>query len=377
MKVLLLTFPFSYSHGSILQSYALYRRLKQEGHDVTVLNRQWPPLAMTQIVKRCVKNLINRLKGVYHGEIFSTERVSPFITQRLNTFVNTEFGEDLLVISDPQQFKSIDFNQYHAVIVGSDQTWRPKYVPCVEDFYLGFVPKDSKCKRISYAPSFGTDDNEYSNELRIICKELINRFTAVSVREQGGVALCKQLFDVSATIVLDPTMLFDAKFYSSLILQEQQQRTIRQPLIATYILDKNESKRHIVEQIATQTGMEVIEVNGATEDYNAPIKSRIAPSISQWLHGFDVAKFIIVDSFHAMVFAILFNKPFVVLANRRRGLSRFESLLSLLGLQERLIDVEHEDINPLSLSEINWSMVNNIIDEMRMYSFAFLDNALN
>ena len=63
----------------------------------------------------------------------------------------------------------------------------------------------------------------------------------------------------------------------------------------------------------------------------------IQPSVEQWLRGFYDAKFVVTDSFHACVFSILFNKPFIVVGNENRGLSRFKSLLKMTKQEFRLI----------------------------------------
>ena len=67
------------------------------------------------------------------------------------------------------------------------------------------------------------------------------------------------------------------------------------------------------------------------------------------------ADIVITDSFHACVFSILFNKPFVVLGNKKRGMSRFTSLLKLFGLEDRLVSSMDEIAQ---LGEIDWAQVN-------------------
>lgn len=98
-----------------------------------------------------------------------------------------------------------------------------------------------------------------------------------------------------------------------------------------------------------------------------------SPPLEQWLRGFREAEFIITDSFHATVFSIIFNKPFVVYANKGRGAARFMSLLSLFGLEDRLI-FKSKDLDGLTLNSIDYDRVNKKIDYLRSKSLVFLKN---
>ena len=95
----------------------------------------------------------------------------------------------------------------------------------------------------------------------------------------------------------------------------------------------------------------------------------ILPSIESWLKGFDVAKYVITDSFHGTVFSIIFNIPFVSVANNRRGLSRFHSLLSIFNLEDRLVTPESE-VNEISTPD--WGVINQIKKDWQEKSINYL-----
>ena len=85
----------------------------------------------------------------------------------------------------------------------------------------------------------------------------------------------------------------------------------------------------------------------------------IMPSIEGWIKGFSDADFVVTDSFHGTVFSILFNKPFVTLLNSDRGASRFYSILSEFGLEDRLVAAYDETrIDALLSHEIDYQQVN-------------------
>lgn len=93
------------------------------------------------------------------------------------------------------------------------------------------------------------------------------------------------------------------------------------------------------------------------------------PSIEKWLQGFIDAKLVVTDSFHACVFSIIFNKPFIVLGNHERGNARFDSLLKLFNLQDNLV----VNLDSYSLERILSSRIENKkIEDLRNKSIQFL-----
>ena len=91
------------------------------------------------------------------------------------------------------------------------------------------------------------------------------------------------------------------------------------------------------------------------ENPTASIEDRIQKPVELWLNGFREAKYVITDSFHACVFSMIFNKPFAVLPNNFRGLSRFETLLKTFGLDDRVVKN-----NVIPNSYINWELLNKV-----------------
>src|SRR5690606_19965537 len=110
------------------------------------------------------------------------------------------------VASDLQLREHFRNNRYDAVIVGSDQTWRPRYSPNIYNYFLDFL-RDENVRRIAYASSFGTDKWEYNDKQTDRCSKLAKEFDMISVREKSGVDLCIRHLGVEALAVLDPTLL--------------------------------------------------------------------------------------------------------------------------------------------------------------------------
>lgn len=109
-------------------------------------------------------------------------------------------------------------------------------------------------------------------------------------------------------------------------------------------------------------------MNSKVENKKAPLQERIQPSVEQWLRGFYDAEFVVTDSFHACVFSILFNKPFIAIENEDRGTSRFTSLLSMFGLKDRLIT----DGTTFRFNEGNDANANKKLYSLRQKSMGFI-----
>jgi hypothetical protein len=146
-----------------------------------------------------------------------------------------------------------------------------------------------------------------------------------------------------------------------------------------YILDKNEDKSAIVNSVADQFKLDPFSVmpkRSFSEPGRKDINDCVFPPVEEWIRGFLDAEFVITDSFHGTVFSILFNKPFIAIANKNRGLTRFESLLKLFQLENRLV-FSSEAFNYDSLEEIDWQKTNTILKQERERSMQFLKKYLS
>lgn len=369
-KVALIIFPLHDSHGCILQTFALKERLKDLSESADVIDIQWQ-IKPSDRWRRTIKNSLKKILRRYKGKINYDGVVHPNKMELLNLFIDEYLRKNLISIYNDRSLKKIAWNQYDAVVVGSDQTWRPQYVPNIFHYYLDFLPINFNGKRVSYAASFGTDEWEYDSVQETICKELISRFDGVSVREDSGVNLCRNHFGKESVSVLDPTLLFNGSYY---IERLKLQQTCKD-FVAAYWLDITPGKNSIADYLSKLFDLPVIEVNQIKE---SKAKDNIQPTVSieTWLQKSLSARFVVVDSFHAMVFAILFHKNFLVLGNKERGLSRFESLLDKLSLSDRLVTSSSDISEKLIYKEIDWNEIERKLQELRNNSLVFLKEAV-
>lgn len=339
MKIGILTLPLHTNYGGILQAYALQTVLERMGHQVVVLNYKkenrlplWKlPLSYT---KRIIYKYIFRRNDIRVFTEYHQKRESAIISQHIQRFIDKYIHS-----YDVKSFQRLRESDFDAIVVGSDQVWRPKYFTYlfnskIEDAFLLFAQKWN-LKRISYAASFGTDKWEYTIEETKVCAELLKFFDLVTVREESAVKLCKDKLGVDAFHVLDPTMLLSKDDYIKLFDVANTPKSNGNLL--TYILDDNSDKTELINQISKEKGLIPFRVNSQIEGDHICTNDRIHPSVETWLRGFYDAEFIVTDSFHACVFSIIFGKPFVVIGNEERGMARFKSLLNMFGLEDCLI----------------------------------------
>lgn len=356
MNIGIVTQPLANNYGGILQNYALQKVLIKLGHVPMTIDFQTKPISWGRY-------MIALIKAAIAFFIPSKRRPLParYVNRRLkinDIFVNNHIHKTRPV--DVYCEKLIDEYGFDALIVGSDQVWRPKYNQCLEDMYLNFASSRNVIK-ISYAASFGVDDWEYDSKQERDCCELIKSFNAVSVRESSGVMLCKNHLRTDAVEALDPTLLLEKDEYEELCSAVPVQS--RNVLLA-YVLDLSPEKHKYINRLAKKLALEPI-------IYRAD--SRASLTIQEWVAMFRDAKFTVTDSFHGTVFSIIFNKPFISLSNSKRGQARFYDLLEKLDLQERLIVSLGEEC---PLGEIAWNCVNKTLSLLREKSYKYLSENL-
>lgn len=370
MKIGIITLPLHINYGGILQNFALQKVLNRMGHEVYTIEKEKKlllPLKKRYLAytKRILKRYILRKQCEIFFEKEEQKR-NHIISKKIRTFV-----EQNIQIKKYDHFNSIKENEYDAIIVGSDQIWRPKYFKDIKNAFLAFAQKWNII-RIAYAASFGTDVWEYNKIKTKQCKKLISLFNAVSVRESQGVMFCKKYFNTEALHVLDPTFLISKEEYIKIFTDSNTPKSEGNLLV--YFLDESVEKDNIAKHIANKKQLKLFLANRSLNKKINPI-NRIQPSVEEWLRGFYDADFVITDSFHACVFSIIFQKPFLVYGNQERGLSRITSLLSLFHLNDRMI----KNINDLDHAlnhEIDWNKINNILKEKKEESFNFLQTHL-
>lgn len=332
-KITILTQHLLCNYGGFLQNFALQQILGKMGYDVVTIDylRTMNSSPLWRCVLSWCKTLLLCFLGKHRKFIQYSSRGE-----------RKEWAEDFVkkwIKTTPKcyKYKPELLKDSDAVIVGSDQVWRPKYNHKIEDLFLQFAEK-LPIKRIAYAASFGVDEWEFPPEKTRICSMLVKKFDAISVREESGLSLCKEHLGVDATWVLDPTFLLTKDDYLAVCKNIPK---IKEKILVAYVLDLNPSIREECELMAKELNLYLRLVQASS---NASL------TVPEWLAMFRDASYVVTDSFHGTVFSIIFGKEFKCLYNQDRGAARFESLLKLYNSGK--------------------------LEEMRRFSLNWLKNAL-
>jgi len=363
MKVGILTFPNSRSYGAALQMFALYQVCRDLGYEAEIINyynlwmKQEKHMSIGQGENQKILWLKRKIYDLIH--IVMKHRFARFERQM------QKYPQQAIL--DPKQLLSVA-GRYGAVICGSDQVWNPNITNRDLSFFLDFCGADTS--RISYAPSFGVEDlaEEYKDKV----SAQLRLFDHLSVREEAGKQLIREISDLDSELVLDPTFLLDAKQWQA---YENVHSQARGEYILYYTVHSSHTLwKHCLE-LAKKTNMKILRIgsNVISKQFKkmdgVEYVSDIGPA--QWLYLVRNASYVVTNSFHGTAFAINYRKNFYVEFSSATN-SRLSNIVKLLGLEDRVL-LENADIIPAS---IDYTKTEKALTELKDRSVTFLDEAL-
>lgn len=342
MKIALLNLPFDNNYGGNLQRYALYTALTRMGYDITYIylcripKLKWylKPYSYTKriILHYFLGRNIHLNEEKYVTDIFLQKNEDAYgFMHKYMKHTSPCYGVKDIVKECNSKFD--------AYVVGSDQVWRPvmaRYIG-VENYFLKFT-KNENVKRIAYAVSLGTDKVEFSPHLINRLSAYYSNFDKVSVREDSALDILKtiQMTNPQPEHLLDPTFLLEAIDYETIITQGNTYNKTEGKIFC-YILDMTEEKSQIIKKKARKLRTGVV-IHRLDKDFT---------TIPQWLANIRDAKYVITDSYHGLVFSIIFKKEYLCLYNTSRGNSRFESLFRLLSINNQNNEIDYTKLELL------------------------------
>ncbi len=255
-------------------------------------------------------------------------------------------------------------NEFSYFVVGSDQVWNPDYTKCSPIYFLRFTNKN---KRIAYAPSFSV--SEIPDKSIDKYKNWISDFKYLSVREEDGARLIKELTGINAPVLVDPTMLLTSDQWK-LIANKASNKPNNEYIVTYFLGGVDETQQTEYSSFAKINNYSMINL-GDIKD-----KETYETGPSEFIDYIKDASLILTDSFHGVVFSILFKRPFVVY--KRRGkeqmYARIETLLDTFSLKDR----EYKNISfDKSIFQIDFEHVDDVLKKERQRSFNFLKKGFN
>jgi hypothetical protein len=248
--------------------------------------------------------------------------------------------------------------QADAYICGSDQIWAGD-----DAFYLSFAP--SNALKIAYAPSFG-GMTTFPKEKELRMRELIGKLDKVGMREQSGVDVCRRLGIASAVKVVDPTLLLNKEDYQKISITA----TINKPYAFVYLLGNPiDISISEISKYVKSKGLEMVYVASQQRIDKHP---KIEPTINEWLGYISNADLVITNSFHCVVFSLIFHRRFISIPlsdGCRRMNTRIEEILNETHLKQC---IAYGDLNNIDLDKIDFKKFEEYKERQQSYSKQFL-----
>lgn len=384
-KIGLAVVTYVKNYGSFLQSFATQQTIRSLGYDTEVINIEGINTEIKKarkkyFLKRCLN--INELKSyavTIHGLVKG--KLDKDYAQAIKTRndIFDRFRKEHFTFSSVSntwdEMREM-CQQYAAVVVGSDQLWRP--VNIEGDFYtLNFVPKE--INKVAYSTSFGVSCLPKKTAEK--AKKFLKRIDSLSVREVSGQKLVKELIGKDIPVVCDPTMLLTAEEWEKYI---DNKSIINDPYILCYFLGSNEEYLKFARRMKQKKGMKVVGLvhcagyNKHVDVYMDETPFNVGPL--EFINLIKYADYVLTDSFHCCVFSILLKKDFFAFKrfadnDEMSTNDRLVTLFDWAGINGRLLK-GNEEITDALFSDIDYESVMYRLQEKRETSMKYLTEAL-
>lgn len=374
MTIAIATYAYSdRNYGQILQAYALQKYLENCGYQVYIINyipsnREYRigPNSLKQKLKYIVKNL--PLLKLY---FIRKENKRRHIEQQTNNRNFSDFKTKYIHYSERKYTLIKELRQNPPIadyyITGSDQVWA-RCVPNPYPYLLQFVDSPNK---LSYAASFGRSQLETYE--RPIFKEELQKYRKIGVREVSGVKICNSLNLPNCQFTPDPTVLLKPLEWKQLLTPGSLFKTQKKKIfIYSCYLRRDE----LIGKFVGLNDYEII-----IEDVINNDKDIANLSIEDWIKAIYEADYVISNSFHATMFCLYLNTPFVTYQYIGAGSkmnTRLESILNQMGLMHHFVNpsTKLDAIFNILNEQINWKPINHKLNEIRDIGYKFLQDGL-
>ncbi|MFC7292945.1 polysaccharide pyruvyl transferase family protein [Hirschia litorea] len=380
MRIGILTYHFSENFGALMQAYGLRQWLVEQGHDADFIN--YHPRYVEEggsfVNIYSPKQFKANLKIAFL--IYSRIRKS-LVGNKKQLKLFAEFHRDVLGVTGSrlETLKELEnyllnpIHKFDAIICGSDQIWNPSDQRGLDPAYFAAISDSDIGKRIMYAPSFGRAslDPIYNETVATY----VNSIDGLSVREESGVKILKDITGRDADCVPDPAILLGD--FSSLIKVAEP---VRSDHVFCYALRSGGGITQAANIVANELKTEVVSPYNVHRRWKE-IGSTVYPSPAGWVSLINSSSFVVTNSFHGTVLSILLQKPFIVvgLPGAKGKLNeRARDLLEKLGLADRLIAAEdYDQAKVLVKKQINWESVSVKLADMQKVGRNYLKNQLD
>ncbi len=359
MKAGIITFQRAINYGAALQAYALKTTLETIVDCEVVDYVSNMDIFGSRINKNSPKEFVNSSIRYLFNRIVYRKRIDNF----------KKFAESMNYIGK-KQFK-INSNEelmekeYDFFITGSDQVFFPGIIRGDFNYLLGFT--DQKCKKYSYAASFGSLKPEMINDA---WKKHLLSFNSLSIREDNDANTLSQILEKQVDSHIDPVFLLSKNEWEKIATPPKHEN-----YILIYTMRKSETLIEYAENLSKKTGAKIVYVpTGLKRQANFCYEVDAGPS--EFLGLFLNARYVITNSFHGTAFSTILHKQMIVEFHTERNNTnhRFQKLINLFSLQDRILS---KDKTPDIDKYIDFDAIDKAINKEKGHSKDYLDDIYN
>lgn len=361
MKIGIITFHRAHNYGAVLQCYALSKCLSARKHDVEVIDyypdyfrKQYSSWSLSNFKGLSIKGRVSYLITLLLTYVTRVKRSKAF----------DHFISHLPLSSDTYNEINHVFNKYDAIIFGSDQIWNPMLTNGEDRVYSGNFDTYG-AKLIAYAAS--TSPKVCTDTYKDYFHKIINRFNAISVREESLNTFINNIIPETSRVVLDPVLLLTQDDWSKVSIKPRKKK-----YLLIYTVPQSPKVWELARMIASLRQLDIIEIRPYVSiQLNKHILQDISPE--EFIGYFQHASYIVTTSFHGTAFSLKFEKQFVTLKLGTAVDDRAANLLNVLGLSDRMIP--HDNLF-IPAQDIAYDNVNTELLKLIESSKEFIVNSL-
>lgn len=360
MKIGTLTFHTAHNYGAMLQAYALVKYIQLQGHDAEIIDYR-AEFNEKRFAPKPISHFFS-LREIYNI-IFRNSYQKPcphafegFYKNYLNVSAKSYRKEELAESS----------KNYDRIVTGSDQVWN---LACTADDDAYFLPFCDDAKKYSYAASLGI--TSVKDELRQRLRSYIVPFKGVSVREKEAVEIVRDITDIEATQVVDPTMLLTKNEWAKIA---DYSRCPNDKYAVMYLMSEDLELMRFAQRYSKVHSLKLLYIS---QRFFKRIKAEYLRDVTpnQWLGLFLNADTIITNSFHGSAFGINFGKNiFLKYIPRSIANSRMQTLVNTYPLCDHLLT--SENICKSDFSTLDFVGIGKELSIQRNLSYDYISNVV-
>lgn len=357
MKIGIYTITEGENYGNRLQNYAMQCILESKNNDVRTLRVLHKGNDFSGKIKLFIKKTFNIKYSFRDKRKVSFDKFN-------KKYIKFESEN----ITDNGAFRKL--NSYDCFVAGSDQIWNPNFDITTGASFLQFAKGKRK---VSISASFGVDSIEDKTK-RDVCKKYLNDFNAISVREKAGAKIVKELINVDVPVLIDPTLMLGKEQWKQ--IAEKPKMIDDKKYILCYLLGNFEDD--VIKKIKmyceeNQCKLIFLDNDYAYMQHGTDDEFAVSPSEFIWL--IEHCEKVITDSFHAIIFSMIFQKRLIAIP-RDTSLGNMNNRLTDLAEEFRIKNLISYDYDFSNEAEMDFDLIESVLTAKKKQFINFLDKNL-